>query len=326
MKDIYQNYDAVQLAADEDFIRWVKNGTPEANASWQSWLDRHPEKREEVETARVLVQRIRFEPAKPAVDTDRLWARIQADKDKPAVVKPVGGRRRFLFGMAGAVAAAIALILFIVFGIERPNLVSTEYQEHLAVTLPDQSQVQLNAASTLSYDDSGRRIELDGEAFFAVEKGSSFVVKTDRGTVEVLGTQFNVYSRNDRFRVKCTEGRVQVTAPGDADGVILTPGMACELGADGRLVVENLSGLEAEVDWLKDIYRFDNQPLRAVFEEIERQFGVKIEADASISSINHVGFFEGNSLDSALFQVTLPHNLESSIEGKKVSIKQADTE
>ncbi len=326
MKNIYQNYDAVQLATDEDFIRWVKRATPEADAAWESWLKEHPHKRAEVEEARVLVNNIQFQPAKPAVDKDQLWQRIQNSKEEGAVVKPLGGRRRFLFGTVGAVAAAIALVLFIIFGIDSPKRVSTANQEHLAVTLPDRSEVQLNAGSTLGYDDSGRRIELEGEAFFAVEKGSTFTVETRLGNVTVLGTQFNVFSRGDRFRVQCTEGRVQVSVSGDPEGVVLTKGMACTLGRDGRLVVEELSGIKAEVAWLQDIYHFDNQPLREVFAEMERQFDVEIEASTAILSINHVGSFEGNRLDSALFQVCYPHNLESSVDGKKVSIIAADTE
>ena len=38
-----------------------------------------------------------------------------------------------------------------------------------------------------------RIIQLRGEAFFEVEKGSRFVVQTGKGAVEVLGTSFNVF-------------------------------------------------------------------------------------------------------------------------------------
>lgn len=324
MKDIYQNYDALQLAADEDFIRWVKHGTEAA--AWQNWLDQHPEKKEEVEEARSLVKSITFEITQAEVDTDQLWDRIKASNREPAVVKPIGSRRRFLFGTAGAVAAAIALLLFIIFGIDRPNRLNTAFDEHLAFTLPDQSRVQLNADTRLTYDDTGRHITLEGEAFFAVEKGGDFLVETALGQVQVLGTQFNVFSREDRFRVQCTEGRVRVTAAGDIEGVVLRPGMACRLDETGKLIVENLSGLEAEVDWLQDIYRFKDQPLRVVFEEMERQFDVEIEADEAILSRDHTGYFEGASLDSALYQVCFPQNLQSTIDGKKVRITEADTE
>lgn len=326
MKDIYQNYDAVQLAADEAFIRWVKQPTPEADAAWERWLELHPHKLVEVEEARVLVKSIRFQPKRPAVDTEKLWSRIQANKDAPAEVKPIGGRRRFLFGAVGAVAAAVALVLFVVFGLDRPVTVSTAYEEHLAVDLPDQSRVQLNAGSKLAYDKSGREINLDGEAFFDVEKGSTFTVETDLGKVQVLGTEFNVYSRNGQFRVQCTEGRVQVTTAGHPEGVILTPGMGCKLADNGRLEEEQLSGVNAEVTWLRDVYHFNNQPLREVFDELERQFGINIQASEAVLSINHVGSFEGTRLDSALFQVCYPHNLQSSIEGEQVSITATDTE
>lgn len=326
MKEIYQNYDAVQLAADEAFIRWVKEPTSGQDAAWEAWLDRHPQQRPVVDEARILVKAIRFKPDKPAVDTDRLWQRIQASKAEPAAVKPIKSRRRFLYRIAGGAAAAVALLLIFIFGIDRPREIRTAYEEHRTFTLPDQSRVQLNADTRLRYDDSGRRIELEGEAYFEVEKGSRFTVTTDLGQVEVLGTKFNVYSRAGQLQVQCTEGRVRVTTPAQPEGVILTPDMAGTLDSNGRLVTKVLNELEAEVDWLQDYYRFELEPLRVVFREVERQFGVEIEAADSIMSLRHTGFFEGARLDSALFEICVPHNLESEIIGKKVSITTAATE
>lgn len=325
MKDIYKNYDAVQLAAEEAFIRWARGQAAADDAAWQAWLDRHPEKRPVVEEARVLVKALTFEVAAPQVDTKALWGRIQAGSRQPAEVKPLG-RRRFLWGVAGAVAAAIALLVFAIFGIDRPRLIQTQVQEQLSYVLPDQSRVRLNADSRLRYEAGGRRVELQGEAFFEVTSGTDFRVTTPLGQVRVLGTQFNVFSRRDRFEVQCTEGRVQVTTETDVQGVILTPGMACRLNPAGQLQTTLLSGPEAGVGWLQDIYRFREQPLRDVFAEMERQFGVTITADDDISSRIHTGFFEGGDLRKALENVCWTRQLAFSIEGKQVRITEADTE
>ena len=42
-----------------------------------------------------------------------------------------------------------------------------------------------------------RSVNLDGEGFFKVAKGSKFDVETSAGTVSVVGTQFNVKNRKD---------------------------------------------------------------------------------------------------------------------------------
>ena len=74
---------------------------------------------------------------------------------------------------------------------------------------------RLNAKSLLAFNKKDwkqeREVELDGEAFFKVAKGSSFNVITKSGTVTVYGTQFNVKQRDNYFEVICYEGLVGVT-------------------------------------------------------------------------------------------------------------------
>ena len=73
----------------------------------------------------------------------------------------------------------------------------------------------LNSKSTITFNkhnwDTNRTLELNGEAFFDVEKGNTFTVKTSQGNVSVLGTEFNVNASVDFFRVSCYEGKVKVS-------------------------------------------------------------------------------------------------------------------
>lgn len=323
MKDIYQTYDAEQLAADEIFIRWVKDGGAEDEIAWQAWLDTHPAKRPVVAEARRLVGNLKFDPQVAAINKDQLWNRIQASSQKAAEVKPINSRRRFLFGLGGAVAAAIALVLFIIFGLDSSQTIQTAFGEQLAQVLPDQSEVQINADSRLTFDVSGRQIELEGEAYFEVMKGEEFTVETPLGHIQVLGTQFNVFSRDGQFRVQCTEGRVHVTAPNDQQGVILTPSTACYLEEDGTLSKILWKPDEPEIDWLDDVYKFTKVPLQEVFAEMERQFDVSITTSEEIRSTTYSGIFDGKkkgNLERALRDVCWPENLNYGIEGNKVSI------
>ena len=52
-----------------------------------------------------------------------------------------------------------------------------------SIELPDHSNISLNANSSLSYTSSEweteRKLQLEGEAFFEVEKGEKFIVNTD---------------------------------------------------------------------------------------------------------------------------------------------------
>jgi transmembrane sensor len=82
-----------------------------------------------------------------------------------------------------------------------------------SVLLPDKSVVVLNSQSSIAYSKMfamHRKIKLDGAAYFEVEKGKVFTVKTAYGEVEVLGTKFEVIARPDWFEVTCFEGKVKV--------------------------------------------------------------------------------------------------------------------
>ena len=79
----------------------------------------------------------------------------------------------------------------------------------------DGTKVHLNAGTTLSYsknfNSTSREVTLNGEAYFEVEKGSSpFIISTDLAKVTVLGTKFNVRSREDGFEIGVNEGKVKI--------------------------------------------------------------------------------------------------------------------
>lgn len=85
------------------------------------------------------------------------------------------------------------------------------------VTLPDGSQVTLNAHSTLSYPGNygakTRTVRIQGEGFFDIvpQKNRPFVAETNHLTVTVLGTSFNIYDRKHSTEVVVETGRVEVT-------------------------------------------------------------------------------------------------------------------
>jgi len=102
---------------------------------------------------------------------------------------------RFLYSkLAFAAAASIALFFSIsTFLTNRDVTFQSDFGEHKTIALLDGSEVILNAKSTLKYDEknwkNNREVFLKGEAFFKVQKGSTFNVTTGNGTVSVLGTQ-----------------------------------------------------------------------------------------------------------------------------------------
>ena len=128
------------------------------------------------------------------------------------------------------VAASFTLLMGALFLLNRPQEISIEtgYAETEMIYLPDSSTIHLNAESQVSYSEKGwnksREISLTGEAFFEVKRGSNFEVRTENGSIQVLGTSFNVRSRNEVFSVACKTGKVFVS--NGQNRIILTPGFS----------------------------------------------------------------------------------------------------
>ena len=106
-------------------------------------------------------------------------------------------------------------VYFTFFNLDRVE-VKTQLAENVTVSLPDLSEVTLNADSKITYNEDSwiksRSLNLEGEAYFKVAKGKTFDVIINIGIVTVVGTEFNVKARKDYFEVTCFEGIVKVTS------------------------------------------------------------------------------------------------------------------
>ena len=126
-----------------------------------------------------------------------IWDSVFEGLEETPKVIEMAPRKRSLWFYAAASIAAIAIILPSIAFFYTKNEVA-ERGTHLAVVLPDGSKVDLNAESKISYKPLwwfiSRDVELKGEAYFEVEKGSTFDVRSGQYTVSVLGTSFNVFS------------------------------------------------------------------------------------------------------------------------------------
>lgn len=323
----YHTYDAVELAQDDSFIRWVQGEEADARF-WEQWLSEHPERAGVVQEARRLVQALHFEEeAPPPAQIEDLWSRIDTaiDEEQEENPAPRTARIRRLRRL-GYVAAACAALLLIVSIWNRPSwqVVQTDAGQRLTHTFPDNSTVELNAATTLRYrpGDWGRErmVELDGEAFFEVEKGAPFTVEADQGSVRVLGTSFNVMARPAAFAVDCFTGRVGVDLKtGDAEAV-LNPGFGARLTEQGDSLDTYRFQEKTTASWRRDTVYYDNEPLPLVFNRLERQFDVQVRFPESLEEKRATGYFRLVHVDSALYDVTWPLNLSYERQGRRVEI------
>lgn len=217
------------------------------------------------------------------------------------------------------VAALIAVIFATYwFTSNQTESYRTQLAEKITFELPDNSVVELNADSKVTFQpkkwNKNRDLNLNGEAYFKVEKGSKFSVNTSNGIVSVLGTQFNVTSRKNFFEVVCFEGLVSVSY--NSKEVKLPKGTSIKILDNKEVFVSKVKS--EKPSWIENTSTFKSMPYSYVIDEFERQYNVKITYPSAIKNNLFTGNFEHNKLELALKAISIPMNLTYTINNNKV--------
>ena len=229
-----------------------------------------------------------------------------------------------------SIAAVLLVLVLIPFVLKQSSSTvdfQTGFGENRTLELPDGSLVHLNAESKLDYDEKTfqdtRVLNLNGEAFFEVKKGESFTVLTKNGDVRVLGTQFNVKSRDQILNVGCYSGKVGVSFNDFKEEEVLTKGD--RIRSMAREITEKtyIDSTLIRPFWRDGKSRFYNENFSQVINELERQFDISINATSDVLKIqNYSGGFDHDDLDKALTIVFSSINYEFEVNGRVVSIKK----
>ena len=199
--------------------------------------------------------------------------------------------------------------------------ITTTVAQKTTIELPDASSVSLNAQSLLAFNKNHwkkeRDVELEGEAFFKVAKGSSFNVITKSGTVTVYGTQFNVKQRDNYFEVICYEGLVGVTH--NSKEIKLKPGDSF-LIIDGKSIAKEKEN-RTTPSWLNNESAFKSLPYKTIIKEFERQYDVNFTLVNIDSTQLFTGSFTHDNLEIALKSITLPLRLTYSKTNNTIILK-----
>ena len=281
--------------------RWLNNSLSEEE------LQKFEQTTEFKEYQKIVTQTERLEV--PLFDTKGVFEKIQKEIGKSQKVRPL-----FPKWIAG-IAASITLVLGIYFWNNQETSFITSTGEILALELLDGSKVQLNANSKLSYDsdlweEGTRRLSLEGEAYFKVEEGSKFTVETARGSVSVLGTQFNVKQHQSYFEVHCFEGSVQVMD--SENDLVLQAGKGFQKYKTAPVILTNFE--KKTPSWLAGESSFTKVPLAVVIAEFERQYEIEIRVKGIDLTQNFSGSFTISNLEVALQTICIPMGLQYAFE------------
>ena len=254
----------------------------------------------------------------PGKDRESAWEDLmdkisEESLEDATKMVPLHQNPRFVSFVAASVAILMAVFfLYDYFGEKHIYVAKSKTQE---VIFPEGSKAIVNAHSSLKYDKrdfyKNRTLSLNGEAYFDVKPGESFIVSTKMGAVHVLGTEFNVMRRDREFQVKCISGQVKVVLDNNSRPVELIAGQATRL--EGHFMSDPyLIETDQMASWKDGDFYYYSDPLPLVVSEIERQFDVQIKVKG-IDDRYYTGYFSSDDLNEALKLVFEPMDLEYDI-------------
>jgi len=198
--------------------------------------------------------------------------------------------------------------------------------EQRALELEDGSIVHLNTHSRVAIRLGAETRDvrlLRGEALFWVHHDSSrpFRVYTDDAVVQAVGTQFDVYRRDDGTVVAVLEGRVKVTTEVPAPAQALTSGQStggaravpskalvsrslvarqeAQVSHAGLVSIREVSDVRDTVAWRERRLIFRERTLQQIVNEFNRYRTnpIRLEGSAAMERV-YTGVFDADDADS----------------------------
>lgn len=162
------------------------------------------------------------------------------------------------------------------------NTLIVPFGKRTSLTLPDSTQIWLNAGSRVEFPsrfaEGKREIYAEGEVYLEVAKDTErpFTVRTPFYDVRVLGTKFVVsaYKNETEHAVVLAEGTVEVG---------LQNQLPCRLSPNHKWSVNDRKTKITEVVpyeyfcWKDGVLQFSQETLSTILHRISRYYGVKID-------------------------------------------------
>lgn len=262
----------------------------------------------------------------------RLMQRVEQDENSETATQP---SRTIQFSPARWMRAAALLLamvgsawlIYLLSGAGNEQMLAQSFDKVLITTLPDGSVVTLNKNSELSYpthfDGDKRNVTLKGEAFFSItaNKAKPFVIDAGNSSVTVVGTTFNVKSKNDVTEVIVESGIVEVAKREKA--VRLLPGQKVVVSATTDTPMS-----ENVTDELYNYYRTNEfvcngTPLSKVVATLNEAYNTQIVLhNSKIASLPLSVTFHNEPIEVVVDIIAKTLNLSVEKQGDQIILKE----
>jgi transmembrane sensor len=353
-------------------LQLAGEATPGELEELSMYLQQHPEKGLQVEIVRNMWKKEQHLAGDKAKSFDKHLQRLSSHLSQPVMQyeteaepaeEPVQKPRsiyRWLLPAVSVAAAVVIYFLVIIPGNENSdpavkpspgNTVATKPGSKSQITLPDGTQVWINADSKITYDQhfpgKYREVYLTGEAYFDVVRDTTrpFIIHTRSIDVRVLGTSFNVrsYPNEKTTETALIHGTVEVTLHNNpAQKIIMKPNEKLVVNNDDSMVVaektkpaaaeptltlgkisynKDDSSSSVETMWVSNKLAFENATFEKMAIEMERWYNVSFQIkNEQMKNLHFSAVFENKSLAEVLEALSYSRQFHYEIKDGKVTV------
>ncbi len=282
------------LVASDAFQKYCLAPDPADIQYWENWLTNNKQDQAIFYQAKELVNTLSFQITDDEIKNEyhSLQSKLnhqstsyetitESTNTLPSNVKKLH-HRFFIARLAGVfLILAIAGLGWQMWNTTPLQIVSTNFGKTKTIQLQDGSEIMLNANTSLRFAEDwqnkvSREVWLEGEAFFNVapSKQQNFIVHTEKGKVEVLGTEFNVMQRKDDLEVTLVKGKVQLKLPNQTK-INMQPNDQVRI--TNQTIDQTQIDVKTVTDWKDNKMIFKNASIKSIIRRVENNFGWKVE-------------------------------------------------
>jgi len=346
--------EALYAVQASGWVETMRHASPGDEMRFVAWLKESPR------NVRDFLLMLSLDCALEKLDAERLHS-IEAliakvdQRVTPLMLRPAPAaaaaatatsrRLRWAALAAGVLVAAVGAL----FWYAHPGFheFETATGEQRTFELEDGSVVSLNTRSWVAVQlgTHAREVRLlRGEALFHVAHDPSrpFLVSTDDAVVQAVGTQFDVYRRDDGTVVAVLEGRVNVTtaapapaasgsaaapdagrgAPRAAAVRSLGASQEAQVSHEGSVSIREVNNVSDTVAWRERRLIFRDQTLEQIVGEFNRYRAHPIRLEGSgVSERVYTGVFDADDAESLLQVLARDPALAVEREGEAILVR-----
>ena len=313
-------------------IRVLSNeATENEKQRLESWLQLKQENRELYLSFEESWNQTGEENLNASFDKDAGWADIEkkfgfnktGTGEKHHIPTASFSRRWFRPAFAAAAACVLIISAFYFTDLLQDTASKTfvnDEREVQEVKLEDGSTAILSTGSKLvigePFSNSVRNVFVEGRVFFNVVKDDrKFIAATPNARVEVLGTQFEVFSRDNRTTVLVNEGKVALAnSELPAESVVLEVNEKGECREAQPAEKIDRVNSKALISWINGNIVFHRHTLKEIVAELSMLYDVKIVIeDQSLEPLSlHAVFTPDETVNQIINQISIALNLNIS--------------